>query len=128
MNAFPTYMLQSAIVMVVLYLPYVLLLHREKFPRVNRLVLLFILLASVLLPLVDVPTMAITLPQSMPKVTIGLPTAISIVGAEQTQADTFSVDRLVILAALSLLGTAISLGIRLVQIMRMRRAMVRGCL
>ncbi|MGN0230367.1 MAG: TonB family protein, partial [Muribaculaceae bacterium] len=128
MNTFPTYMLQSAIVMVVLYLPYVLLLHREKFPRVNRLVLLFILLASVLLPLVDVPTMAITLPQSMPKVTIGLPTAIGIVGAEQTQADTFSVDRLVIIAALSLLGTAINLGIRLVQIMRMRRAMVRGCL
>ena len=52
MGTFLVYIIKSAFCMALLYLPYTLLLRRERLHRLNRLVLLAILVASFLLPTV----------------------------------------------------------------------------
>ena len=49
--------IKSALVLTVLWLPYALLLRREKFFRFNRIVLLTILLLSLFIPLLNVPVL-----------------------------------------------------------------------
>ena len=53
------YSIKSAIVLTMLYLPYMLMLRRESFFRFNRMVLLSILLLSLVLPLCNVPWMSL---------------------------------------------------------------------
>ena len=48
------YSIRSAFVLTLLYVPYMLILRRESFFRLNRAVLLLILLFSVMLPMLDV--------------------------------------------------------------------------
>ena len=48
------YSIRSAFVLTLLYVPYMLILRRESFFRLNRAVLLLILLFSVMLPILDV--------------------------------------------------------------------------
>ena len=55
MSALFIYMLKWACALTILYSFYRLLLSREKFHKVNRLVLLGILVFSMLLPLLTVP-------------------------------------------------------------------------
>ena len=45
------YSLKAAFVLALLYVPYTLLLRKENFFRLNRLMLLLILMLSLLLPL-----------------------------------------------------------------------------
>ena len=51
--------IKSALVLTVLWLPYAILLRREKFFRFNRIVLLSIIVLSFLIPLLDVPALRI---------------------------------------------------------------------
>ena len=51
--------MKSALVLALLYLPYMLMLRRESFFRFNRLVLLGILGLSLLLPLCNVPGLSL---------------------------------------------------------------------
>ena len=53
------YSIKSAIVLTMLYLPYMLMLRRESFFRFNRMVLLGILLLSLVLPLCNIPWMSL---------------------------------------------------------------------
>ena len=53
------YSIKSAMVLTMLYLPYMLLLRRESFFRFNRIVLLGILLLSLVLPLCNIPWMSL---------------------------------------------------------------------
>ena len=59
MSALLLYSIKSAIVLTMLYLPYMLMLRRESFFRFNRMVLLGILLLSLVLPLCNVPWMSL---------------------------------------------------------------------
>lgn len=61
MNDLFVYALKSAVCLSVLYIPFYLLLRKETFFRLNRMTLLSILVASLLMPLAD-----FTLPQQMP--------------------------------------------------------------
>ena len=54
MSALLMFSMKSAFVLCMLYLPYQLLLHRDSFFRLNRLVLLATLLLSLVLPLCNV--------------------------------------------------------------------------
>ena len=65
MNDLFVYALKSAVCLSVLYIPFYLLLRKETFFRLNRMTLLSILVASLLMPLAD-----FTLPQQMPVCTI----------------------------------------------------------
>ena len=59
MSALFLYSIKSAIVLTMLYLPYMLMLRRESFFRFNRMVLLSILLLSLVLPLCNIPWMSL---------------------------------------------------------------------
>ena len=59
MSAVLLYSIKSAIVLSMLYLPYMLMLRRESFFRFNRMVLLSILLLSLVLPLCNIPWMSL---------------------------------------------------------------------
>ncbi|MBR5052612.1 MAG: hypothetical protein IKW91_05255, partial [Bacteroidaceae bacterium] len=59
MSALLLYSIKSALVLTMLYLPYMLMLRRESFFRFNRLILLGILLLSLALPLCNVPWMSL---------------------------------------------------------------------
>ena len=59
MSAVLLYSIKSAIVLTMLYLPYILMLRRESFFRFNRMVLLSILLLSLVLPLCNIPWMSL---------------------------------------------------------------------
>ena len=48
------YSVRSVFVLTLLYVPYLLILRKESFFRLNRVVLLFILLSSLVLPILDV--------------------------------------------------------------------------
>lgn len=52
------YSLRSALVLVLLYIPYMLILRKESFFRLNRVVLLLILLLSMVLPAIDIHLLA----------------------------------------------------------------------
>ena len=59
MTALFVYSLKSALVLILLYLPYTLMLRQESFFRMNRLTLLAILALALVLPLCDFPSLAI---------------------------------------------------------------------
>lgn len=52
------YSLRSAFVLALLFIPYMLLLRKESFFRLNRMILLLILLLSLVLPALDVHHLA----------------------------------------------------------------------
>lgn len=56
------YSLKAAFVLALLYVPYTLLLRKENFFRLNRLMLLLILTLSLLLPLCNISSLAISQP------------------------------------------------------------------
>lgn len=53
-----TYSLRSSLVLAMLYVPYMLMLRQESFFRLNRMMLLLILLLSLTLPMLDVHSLA----------------------------------------------------------------------
>ena len=59
LSALLLYSIKSAVVLAMLYLPYMLMLRRESFFRFNRMMLLGILLLSLVLPLCNVPSMSL---------------------------------------------------------------------
>ena len=52
------YSIKSALVLTLLYLPYTLMLRQESFFRMNRITLLTILMLALVLPMVDIPSLA----------------------------------------------------------------------
>ncbi|MBR6141784.1 MAG: energy transducer TonB [Bacteroidaceae bacterium] len=58
-SALLLYSIKSAVVLAMLYLPYMLMLRRESFFRFNRMMLLGILVLSLVLPLCNVPWMSL---------------------------------------------------------------------
>ena len=65
MNMLLVYTLKSALVLTLLYLPYTLMLRRERFFRLNRLTLLTILLLALVQPLCKVAS-----PESLTQVPV----------------------------------------------------------
>lgn len=58
MESIFAYSLRSSLVLALLYIPYMLMLRQESFFRLNRMVLLFILLLSLALPVLDIHSLA----------------------------------------------------------------------
>ena len=58
MMALLIYSVKSALVLTLLYLPYTLMLRQESFFRMNRITLLTILMLALVLPMVDIPSLA----------------------------------------------------------------------
>lgn len=59
MNDILIYSLKSALVLAMLYIPYMLMLRKESFFRMNRIILLGILFLSLVLPVCNFSILAI---------------------------------------------------------------------
>ena len=137
MSALLLYSIKSALVLTLLYLPYMLMLRRESFFRFNRLVLLGILLLSLALPLCNVPWMSldhqpVVQAAQLQMLELGIPVhvlpEIQVVadGAASQGASRFSVFFLVSL--IYIIGMAVLLVARFWQIGRLQFGLRKGVL
>lgn len=137
MSAVLLYSIKSAIVLTMLYLPYMLMLRRESFFRFNRMVLLSILLLSLVLPLCNVPWMSldhqpVVQAAQLQMLELGIPVhvlpevQVLAEGAASQGTSRFSVFFLVSL--IYIIGMVALLAARLWQIARLQFGMRKGVL
>ncbi len=137
MSAVLLYSIKSAIVLTMLYLPYMLMLRRESFFRFNRMVLLSILLLSLVLPLCNVPWMSldhqpVVQAAQLQMLELGIPVhvlpevQVLAEGAASQGTSRFSVFFLVSL--IYIIGMVALLAARLWQVARLQFGMRKGVL
>lgn len=131
------YALKSAFVLCLLYVPYTLLLHRDSFFRLNRFVLLGVLLLSLVLPLCNVSWLSmdrqpVVHAAQMQMVEIGIPVNVlpqnDVVDemAEASASSSFTLFGL--LTLIYIIGMAVVLLLRLWQMGSLRLQLRRGSL
>lgn len=131
------YSIKSALVLTMLYVPYVLLLRRESFFRFNRMVLLGILLLSLLLPLCNASWMSldrqpVVQAAQVQMLEMGIP--VRVLPEVQVVAEARAADNLVAFSLFHLLtfiyisGMVLVLVVRLWQMGRLQRGLKRGVL
>lgn len=139
LSALFIYAIQSAICLALLYFPYVLLMRRDTFYSMNRIVLLCILVLSVILPAIQLPIFDNSFISTLSGdgraiIEVGLPqldmseaektaAAVSPEGARQELGVLFV--RLLLL--IYLLGMAITLVWKTVSLIRLTRFIPSGC-
>ena len=137
MSAVLLYSIKSAIVLTMLYLPYMLMLRRESFFRFNRMVLLSILLLSLVLPLCNIPWMSldhqpVVQAAQLQMLELGIPVhvlpevQVLAEGAASQGTSRFSVFFLVSL--IYIIGMVALLAARLWQVARLQFGMRKGVL
>ena len=129
MEALLIYTLRSSLVLTLLYLPYTLMLRRERFFRLNRLTLLAILVLALVQPLVRITIPGRFVPQGEAAAAIA-----------DVQEFLYTYDAVTVGAAPSawgwhewavvvyLAGMAMMLCLRACQLLQIHRALRRGCL
>lgn len=128
------YALKSAFVLCLLYVPYTLLLHRDSFFRLNRFVLLGVLLLSLGLPLCNVSWLSmdrqpVVHAAQMQMVEIGIPVNVlpqNDVVEEVSASSSFTLFGL--LTLIYIIGMAVVLLLRLWQMGSLRLQLRRGSL
>ena len=133
MNMLLVYTLKSALVLTLLYLPYTLMLRRERFFRLNRLTLLTILLLALVQPLCKVAS-----PESLTQVPVVADTQEMVGQIEAViEGNVIGVDASSLqggtrgglwLALVYAVGVAFILCLRICQLVQIRWAMSHGCL
>ena len=130
MIALLVYSIKSALVLTLLYLPYTLMLRRERFFRMNRFTLLTILMLSLALPMVDIPSLAT--PEQPVVYEVQQRILLMTQEAETTPmsltATTQPISWLGILALIYIIGICLVLCIRLWQLFRIGQIIRGGCL
>jgi len=124
------YSIKSALVLALLYLPYTLMLRQESFFRMNRITLLAILMLALVLPMVDIPSLA-TPEQPVVyemKHRIMLMTQEAEMTTKSLAATTRTISWLGILAIVYIIGVILALLIRLWQLFRIGQIIRGGCL
>ena len=124
------YSIKSALVLTLLYLPYTLILRQESFFRMNRITLLTILMLSLVLPMVDIPSLAT--PEQPIVYEMQQRIMLMTQEAETTPislaATTQTTSWLGILALVYIIGVSLALCIRLWQLFRIGQIIRGGCL
>ena len=137
MSSLLLYSIKSALVQVVLYLPYVLMLRRESFFRFNRLVLLCILLLSLVLPLCNVPGMSldrqpVVQAAQVQMLELGIPVhvlpEVQVVAEAQATNNLFTFSLFTLLTFIYIIGMVALLVMRLWQVGRLQIGLRRGAL
>ena len=130
MMALLIYSTKSALVLTLLYLPYTLMLRQESFFRMNRITLLTILMLSLVLPMVDIPSLAT--PEQPVVYEMQHRIMLMTQEAETTPmslaATTRTISWLSILALIYVIGICLVLCIRLWQLFRIGQIIRGGCL
>ena len=124
------YSIKSALVLALLYLPYTLMLRQESFFRMNRITLLTILMLALVLPMVDIPSLATP---EQPVVyemqhRIMLMTQEVEMTTKSLAATTRTISWLGILAIVYIIGVILALLIRLWQLFKIGKIIRGGCL
>ena len=124
------YSIKSALVLALLYLPYTLMLRQESFFRMNRITLLTILMQALVLPMVDIPSLATP---EQPVVyemqhRIMLMTQEAEMTTKSLAATTRTISWLGILAIVYIIGVILALLIRLWQLFKIDKIIRGGCL
>ena len=124
------YSIKSALVLALLYLPYTLMLRQESFFRMNRITLLTILMLALVLPMVDIPSLATP---EQPVVyemqhRIMLMTQEAEMTTKSLAATTRTISWLGILAIVYIIGVILALCIRHWQLFRIGQIIRGGCL
>ena len=124
------YSIKSALVLTLLYLPYTLMLRQESFFRMNRITLLAILMLSLVLPMVDIPSLATP---DQPVVyemqhRIMLMTQEAETAPMSLAATSRTTSWLGILALVYMIGISLAFCIRLWQLFRIGQIIRGGCL
>ena len=136
-SALLLYSFKSAIVLTLLYLPYMLMLRRESFFRFNRMVLLGILLLSLTLPLCNVSWMSldhqpVVQAAQVQMLELGIPVhvlpevMVLPEGTAMPEASRFSV--FMIVSLIYIIGMALLLVVRVWQVGRLQFGLRRGAL
>ena len=122
MEAYLIYIVQSALCLTMLYLPFRLWLRKETFFRINRLGLLGITVLAFLLPLLSFPWLVKETYVSLPEVTI--------IGyaSEMTEAAHPSISWSFIIMGVYILGCVYCLAHKLREWIRVNRFIRQGCL
>ncbi|MBO7136978.1 MAG: energy transducer TonB [Bacteroidaceae bacterium] len=131
------YSIKSAIVLTMLYLPYMLMLRRESFFRFNRMMLLGILFLSLVLPLCNVSWMSldhqpVVQAAQLQMLELGIPVhvlpevLVSPDGVGQPEPSRFSVFLLV--SIIYIIGMVVLLILRFWQVGRLQLGLHRGVL
>ena len=131
------YSIKSAIVLALLYLPYMLMLRRESFFRFNRMMLLGILFLSLVLPLCNVSWMSldhqpVVQAAQLQMLELGIPVhvlpevLVSPDGVGQPEPSRFSVFLLV--SIIYIIGMVVLLILRFWQVGRLQLGLHRGVL
>lgn len=124
------YSIKSALVLTLFYLPYTLMLRQESFFRMNRITLLTILMLALVLPIVDIPSLATP---EQPVVyemqhRIMLMTQEAEMTTSSLAATTQTISWLGILAIVYIIGVILALLIRLWQLFKIGKIIRGGCL
>lgn len=130
------YSIKSAIVLTMLYLPYMLMLRRESFFRFNRMVLLSILLLSLVLPLCNIPWMSldrqpVVQAAQLQMLELGIPVHVLPdvqVLAEKQEESFFTFSLFHLFTFIYIIGMVALLSMRLWQIARLQFGLKRGVL
>ena len=121
------YSIKSALVLALLYLPYTLMLRQESFFRMNRITLLTILMLALVLPIVDIPSLAT--PEQ--PVVYEMQHRIMLMTQEAemtTKSLAATISWLGILAIVYIIGVILALLIRLWQLFKIDKIIRGGCL
>jgi len=124
------YSIKSALVLTLFYLPYTLMLRQESFFRMNRITLLTILMLALVLPVIDIPSLATP---EQPVVyemqhRIMLMTQEAEMTTSSLAATTQTISWLGILAIVYIIGVILALLIRLWQLFKIDKIIRGGCL
>ena len=130
------YSIKSAIVLSMLYLPYMLMLRRESFFRFNRMVLLSILLLSLVLPLCNIPWMSldhqpVVQAAQLQMLELGIPVHVLPevqVLAEKQEESFFTFSLFHLFTFIYIIGMVALLSMRLWQIARLQFGLKQGVL
>ena len=124
------YSIKSALVLTLLYLPYTLMLRQESFFRMNRITLLTILMLALVLPMVDIPSLAT--PEQPVVYEMQQRIMLMTQEAETTSMSLAATSRttswLGILALVYIIGISLTFCIRLWQLFRIGQIIRGGCL
>ena len=128
------YSIKSALVLTLLYLPYTLMLRQESFFRMNRITLLAILMLSLVLPMVDIPSLATpeqpVVYEMQQRIMLMTQEAESHWGQDTLCHDMSQsiLTPLCLLALIYIIGISLTLCIRLWQLFRISQIIRGGCL
>ena len=130
------YSVKSALVLTLLYLPYMLILRKESFFRLNRTVLLLILLLSLVLPLMNIHSLSwdshpVVQAARQQMVEVGIPVNAGTLLPEvavQGERNGIQVSWFHIVSFLFVLGTLFVFFLRVLQILRMGYVIKTGSL